>query len=464
MFVSVLALALSACAPAPTPAPTQDVALIQTQAAQTVVADLTQSAPIPTALPPTSTPQPAPTTPPPAPTPSLEAGDPALELGAPDGFDTFDSAANFAPMGNRCFQTQITGGQFVMTALGQAGIYCWATSWPTLQNFYIETTAVMPDVCASGDNFGLLVRSPDSFSGVLFGLSCAGEFSLKLMTGGSLSEIVPPTASEAILAGAGQVNRMGIAAYGGDYYLYNNGKYLTKTTDYTYLEPGDIGYYVSASTSNPFTSRYNEIKVWVLDDAYYPSSAPTPSAPTVEPVPTVTGAPYVTTTTSVNIRSGPGTNYPVYGVAPAGVSAPVTGISPDGWWYVITIPTTYSPDGTAWVSADYVTLTGTTAAELPVVPPPPPPPPADVTPVPPAPGGLTVQTTEPVNVRAGPGNEFPSYGQVPTGTPLQAVGLSQDGNWVAVTIPTSIAPSGIGWVNSAYLQAFDPADLPTMQP
>ena len=38
-------LVLSACGPAATPEPTQDVTLIQTQAAQTVVADITKNAP-----------------------------------------------------------------------------------------------------------------------------------------------------------------------------------------------------------------------------------------------------------------------------------------------------------------------------------------------------------------------------------------------------------------------------------
>ena len=54
VFVMVLVLALSACGGTATPAPTQDTAMIQTQAAQTVVADmaLTQSA---------SEPAPAPT-------------------------------------------------------------------------------------------------------------------------------------------------------------------------------------------------------------------------------------------------------------------------------------------------------------------------------------------------------------------------------------------------------------------
>lgn len=455
---------LAACQPAPTPtavSPTLDA----TQVAEAVDSTLTAQAgqmPTPTQVPPTSTPQPTATIPLPTPTPSLPEGDPALELGAPDGIDTFDSAINFAPMTNGCFASQITGGQFVMAAKGLQGIYCWTTSWPALQDFYIETSAVNPDSCTAGDTFGLLVRSPDSTSGYLFGLSCAGEYSLKRMSGGSATELIPATGSDAIQVGAGAVNRMGIAAYSGNFYLYANGKYLTGATDYTYQEAGDIGYYINASTSSPFTSRYDELKVWVLDDAYYPSSAPPPSAPSVEPVPPASGAPYVTATTSLNIRGGPGTNYPVYGVAQAGATAPVTGISPDGGWFVITIPTTYSADGTAWVSADYVTLAGTTPAELPVVQPPPPP--AEVTTEPPATGSGTVQTTEPVNVRAGPGNEYPSYGTIPAGTPLQAVGLSPDGTWVAVAIPTSIAPNGVGWVSGAYLQPYDAADLPTVQP
>jgi uncharacterized protein YraI len=456
----LITIVLAACAPAATPAPAQPTPVpVDNQATvdASVAATLAAQPPAPTQPPP---PAAVPTEVPAAePTPALEAGDPALELGAPDGVDTFDSAVNFSPMVTKCFQTQITGGQFVMAANGVPGTYCWTISWPQIQDFYIETTAVMPDICTAGDQFGLLFRSPDSSSGYLFGLNCAGEYSLKLVSGGSVTDLVAPTASEYILTNGGEINRLGVAAYGGDYQLYANGKYLNSASDYTYVVSGDLGYYVNAATATPFISRYEELKVWTLDDAYYPSSAPPPSAPTVEPVPPTTGAPTATATTSVNIRSGPSTDYPAYGAAPAGASAPVTGISPDGGWYVITIPTTYSPDGTGWVSATYVTLQGTTPAELPVVQAPPPP--EEVVPPPPETGSLVVQTTEPVNVRAGPGNEYPSYGKVPAGTPLQAVGINQDGSWVAVVAPV---PSGIGWVSAAYLQPFDPSSLPQMQP
>lgn len=454
----LLALILSACAEAVTPAPTQDIAQIQTEAAKTVVADITQNAPLPTqAPPPTSTPAPPPT-PTQVPAPTYPPGDPAIELGPPDGFDPFDSAINFAAMSNNCFVSEFTAGQFVMAAKGLQGIYCWTTSWAALQDFYLETSSVMPETCDSRDNFGLLVRSPDSTSGYLYGLNCAGQYSLRRMTSGSVTDLVPPTASPAILVGANQVNRLGIAAYGGNFLLFANGQYLATVSDYTYPEAGDIGYYVSAATSAPFVSRYNDLRVWVLEDAYYPSAAPAPVEPTVEPAPPASGAPFVTATTAVNIRSGPGTIYPIYGVAPIGASAQVQGISPDGAWYNISIPATYSPDGTAWVSAGFVTLTGTTPTELPVVQPPPPP--AEVTTQPPAPSSASVQTTEPINLRSGPGNEYPSYGVVPANTPLQATGISSDGKWVSVVIPVSIAPDGVGWVNAAYLQPFDPSTLP----
>jgi len=199
-----------------------------------------------------------------------------------------------------------------------------------------------------------------------------------------------------------------------------------------------------------------------------PTATTIPGAPVpTVPPPTVvvpTPAPQTpsgTSTDYLNIRSGPSTDYPIYGVANPGASAEIVGKSADNAWWAVKIPTSVSPDGVGWASADYVTVTGDTAS-VPVLEAPPPPP--DVVPPPPPSGSFVVQTNEPVNVRSGPGNEYPSYGKIPAGTPLEAKGISSDGKWVAVNIPTSIAPNGIGWVNAAYLQPFDPSSLPQMQP
>ena len=90
-----------------------------------------------------------------------------------------------------------------------------------------------------------------------------------------------------------------------------------------------------------------------------------PEGPEVIPPQPPTDAPFVVANAYVNVRSGPGTEYPAYGVAPAGSSAEAIGVSPDGEWWMIKLPTSVSPDGTGWVSADYVTAYNTDQLPVP---------------------------------------------------------------------------------------------------
>jgi len=72
-------------------------------------------------------------------------------------------------------------------------------------------------------------------------------------------------------------------------------------------------------------------------------------APTVIPPSPEAGAPTVTTTDYVNVRSGPGNNYPVYGVVAPGTSGEAIGVSADGQWYNVKVPTEIIASGNAWV-------------------------------------------------------------------------------------------------------------------
>ena len=75
-----------------------------------------------------------------------------------------------------------------------------------------------------------------------------------------------------------------------------------------------------------------------------PTETPLPTdtpPPTIMPKPTATAAPtatdtpaapYVTASKAANLRSGPGTNYPLVGSAVAGKQYEITGRSPDGAW------------------------------------------------------------------------------------------------------------------------------------
>ena len=95
------------------------------------------------------------------------------------------------------------------------------------------------------------------------------------------------------------------------------------------------------------------------------SSESLPEGPEIPLQPPPTEGPYVISNAYVNVRSGPGTENPAYGVAPPGASAPLLGASDDGDWWLIQVPTSVSPDGTAWVSVDYVTAYNTDQLPVP---------------------------------------------------------------------------------------------------
>jgi uncharacterized protein YraI/heat shock protein HslJ len=178
--------------------------------------------------------------------------------------------------------------------------------------------------------------------------------------------------------------------------------------------------------------------------------APPASAP--PPPPSDTGVPMATATTAVNVRTGPSTDYPVLGVAQTGQSSEITGVSQDGGWWQVRVSTSVTPEGLAWVSGGYTYAVNT--ANVPVVTAPPPPAPVETPPPPPStPSGVWVITVEPLNVRSGPGNEYPSYGTIPAGVPLEVTG--QVDVWLSVVMPS--LPGGIGWISGNYVVPYTDA-------
>jgi heat shock protein HslJ len=99
-----------------------------------------------------------------------------------------------------------------------------------------------------------------------------------------------------------------------------------------------------------------------------PAPEPTPQAPKGR----VVGAQVL------NIRSGPGTVFPVIGAARAGDEGEIVGRSADGRWWVVSAPRL--PGGMGWVSADFVLATN--AENVPVIASPPVPTPRPPTPTP----------------------------------------------------------------------------------
>ncbi len=65
----------------------------------------------------------------------------------------------------------------------------------------------------------------------------------------------------------------------------------------------------------------------------------------------------------VNVRTGPGTGYDIWGVAAQGVEGEIIGVSQDGAWWVASVPE--APNGLGWVAAAYIEATD--ADDVPVI-------------------------------------------------------------------------------------------------
>ena len=145
-----------------------------------------------------------------------------------------------------------------------------------------------------------------------------------------------------------------------------------------------------ASTNTPLPTFSPTPSPTVLIVAEIETATPSPSpTPTPSPLPTATQTatptatptppvPQVVSSITVNVRAGPGTNYPVIGSMPPGSPLNITGRNESGTWWQVQMA-----GGTAgWVAASVVEATA--ADGIPVAQAPPPPQPTD-TPVPPAP-------------------------------------------------------------------------------
>jgi heat shock protein HslJ/uncharacterized protein YraI len=393
------------------------------------------------------------------PAPVVE-GDPASVLGTPDGVENFDNANNWTNFTSECFNSEITSGQFVMTANGVPQFSCWEFSWPRLENFYLETTQLMPTTCQPDDRFGFIFRAPDTNRGYLYGFNCAGQYSLTVWDGQTTTTLVRPTVSNAIRQGPGAVNVMGLMAFGENISLYANGVYLQTVADFTFLDTGKFGYFVRAATENPFTVRYDQLRVWSLEDELFPpdlsQTFPTEDLPT--PAPNVpTGEARV----NVNVRTGPSTLFPILGTAMQGDTGQVLGINPNGTWYAVSVPTNRVGTGIAWVSADFVNLTNPTAQPLPVITPPLLP--TTVNFPAPAPNAPQAVMREPATLRSGPTLEFPIFGVAVNGSRAELIGQSQDGEWWAIRVPTTLTSDGIAWVAKVYTSVINAGNVPTLR-
>jgi uncharacterized protein YraI len=376
LVVAIFSLALSACAPQATPAPTQDPSAIQTQAAQTVVADLTLNAP-PTTEPPAPT-EPAEPTPteaaPPGPTPDPSipvAVVPTPSPGEPSAVANYNTTIFSGPGENYVVYATFLGGR-TAKVIGQSedGLW-WAISVPVAPDGSGWVNAAWVTV-ANTEGVAVLPTPPVP----------------------PTVEIVPPEPGDPQATALVNVYvRTGPAT---NFPAY--GIATTNTTGRVLGISEDGQWWVVRINPEVVGAGYG----WVMAEYTFAENVdgiqtiktPTSGATYVPPPPPA-GVPSATATDAVNLRSGPGTNYPVLVVAPAGAAGEVTGQSADGLWWQVAISTQYSTTGFGWVSASYVYVQNTDS--VPVVDAPPAPPVVGPTPPTDTTGSCVVVSQSPVD-------------------------------------------------------------------
>ncbi len=132
-------------------------------------------------------------------------------------------------------------------------------------------------------------------------------------------------------------------------------------------------------------------------------AADTPTATPQGVTPTPGGPPVAVTTSDLNVREGPGQEYPVLGLLPVGTQVEVTGKNPDGTWWQVVYPAGSAER--AWIYAPFTRSSN--AQDVPVVP----------TPVPPTPTYTPTITP----TATAPPTSTPTPTKTPTPTPTTAL-------------------------------------------
>ena len=166
-----------------------------------------------------------------------------------------------------------------------------------------------------------------------------------------------------------------------------------------------------------------------------------PTAVPIAPTPG-SGDPTLTAKVNAPVRSGPGTNYPVYAFMSGGQSATLAGTNEAGTHYAIVV--TVASTGTGWVDAQFADISN--AGDLPIIEPPPPPPSTAFSP--PASGEPAVVAQESLYVRTGPGEAYPAYGTAEKGARGAVFGVDETLGWFTVRLDPSVVGKGHGWVQS----------------
>jgi hypothetical protein len=210
---------------------------------------------------------------PPTPTPfTVSEDDPRsqLDLAHPSHIDYFDDPVtwfDWDTAGQAAYLLE--DGRLVGKDYVPEETYTWWSYTDTASgNLYAEITAVNGD-CIGRDSVGLAIRVDRSSAagGYSLEISCDGAWRFRLhQVGGDQVELVDWTDADAITAGPGAANRLGIWAYQARFVLFANGTEVGRFWDTHYRHSyGTFAAYVRASQTYDLTATFDDFAYWNID-------------------------------------------------------------------------------------------------------------------------------------------------------------------------------------------------------
>lgn len=230
------------------------------QAVTPTLMPLTQPSATPTILP-SITPT---ATTPPLPTPTLTNEQKVYALGEPQMHDPMDiPGANWLIFNSFPWaQIKPENGKLLVTILKPDPTHnLWIRStYPALKDAYLEAVFQTGRACNHKDRYGLVVRSPSKYEGVVFVVSCDAMYKIYRWNGG-LTVYRDWTHATMVHPGANQINRIGVWMEGNTLKLYINRKYVDEVEEDLFTE-GDFALMVGGGATQGFQVAIDEVNYW----------------------------------------------------------------------------------------------------------------------------------------------------------------------------------------------------------
>ncbi len=267
-------------------------------------------------------------------------GNPALE----DNFSR-DSGQWNVESGSEALSFINRGRLTVQVPEGE--LFRWVTldSDDAFKDFYVEILATHIDGPADG-MMGMIFRYTDADNFYAFLADAEGYFAVLAYIDGELDRLVDWTETGALNAGEGAENRLAVAANGREIVVLANDEELKRVQDRSFTE-GEIALIAGTNKDGGLEVTFDNFRLWNKPASIPGRKSISRSTPTATPQP---AADAVVTSVTLNVRSGPGTNYPIVGSLKKGDGVDIVGRSKDSKWAKLNLPKIRE----AWASTQYL--------------------------------------------------------------------------------------------------------------